>query len=175
MLRVKLKEIMIDDEEDSCLMSISVNGKDIIVEHCWFDFSGDRPKAVDFDKYWKYIGKDILCNLYLVGRYMDDDEFNLEKLGPIYIEEGLNGFGMIEGLRVRVMEKRAEDEALVYVEEVGANFVAQLDPADGYNGYHSQKKCLNDYEVGETVMIAEATMLIYDITPISEEKETEAD
>ena len=173
MNRVKLKEMTLDTEEDLCLMSISVNGKDIIVQHCWHDFSGDRPKAVDFDKYWKYIGKDILCNLYLVGRYMDDDEFNLEKLGPIYIEEDLNDFGMIEGLRVRVMEKRAEDEALVYVEEVGANFVAQLDPANGYNGYHCQKKCLNDYEVGETVMIAKATLLIGNITPISEKKETE--
>ena len=50
---------------------------------------------MDFWKYGKLIGQNVSCNLYLVGRFMDDEKSNLEKLGPTYIETDLNDFGVI--------------------------------------------------------------------------------
>ncbi len=170
MNRVKLKEMMLDDEEHLCLMRIEVNGKDIIVQHSWYEFFSDQIGYVDFEKYWEFLRKDVSCNLYLVGRYIDDEKSNLEKLGPIYIETDLNDFGVINGLKVQVVEKIDKNKSIVFLKELGVDVVARLYKDDGF---HCEKECLEEYDIGEIVMISEATLFIDDITPIIEKKETE--
>ena len=71
----------------------------------------------------------------------------------------------------RHSEKKIDkNQAVVFLKELGVNVIAKLYKDDSF---HCEKECLEEYDIGEIVMISEATLFIDDITPIIEKKETE--